>query len=76
MARSLKLTVIAEGVETDAQMSFLKDHGCDQIQGYWFSRPASPEEIASNLTSDICQPLNSYSCGPALRNVFADQGRN
>jgi diguanylate cyclase (GGDEF)-like protein/PAS domain S-box-containing protein len=78
MARSLKLTVIAEGVETDAQMSFLKDHGCDQIQGYWYSRPASPEEIASKLISDICQPLNSvpYSCGPALRNVFADQGRN
>jgi len=52
MARSLKLTVIAEGVETDAQMSFLKDHGCDQIQGYWFSRPTSPEEIVSRLRSE------------------------
>jgi diguanylate cyclase len=78
MARSLKLTVIAEGVETDAQMAFLKDHGCDQIQGYWFSRPASPDEIVIKLRSDLSPRLSSVrdSCGPALRNVFANQGRN
>jgi diguanylate cyclase (GGDEF)-like protein/PAS domain S-box-containing protein len=39
MAHSLGLTVIAEGVETPAQMQFLRDHECDEVQGYWFSRP-------------------------------------
>lgn len=53
MGRSLNLTVIAEGVETEGQMAFLKDHDCDQIQGYWYSKPASPEEIASNLEAQL-----------------------
>ncbi|WP_332851460.1 EAL domain-containing protein [Duganella sp. S19_KUP01_CR8] len=39
MARSLKLNVIAEGVETAAQLAFLRRHHCDEIQGYLFSRP-------------------------------------
>jgi diguanylate cyclase (GGDEF)-like protein/PAS domain S-box-containing protein len=44
MAHSLKLTVIAEGVETMEQLTYLRRHRCDQIQGYLFSRPlAAPE---------------------------------
>ena len=39
MAHSLGLNVIAEGVETEAQLNFLRDHGCDEIQGHWLSRP-------------------------------------
>jgi EAL domain-containing protein (putative c-di-GMP-specific phosphodiesterase class I) len=39
MAHGLGLTVTAEGVETPGQMDFLKKHGCDQFQGYLFSRP-------------------------------------
>jgi diguanylate cyclase (GGDEF)-like protein/PAS domain S-box-containing protein len=45
MAHSLKLTVIAEGVETIEQLSYLRRHRCDQIQGYLFSRPLPPPEM-------------------------------
>ncbi len=39
MAHSLGMTTIAEGVETEAQAEFLRNKGCDAIQGYWYSRP-------------------------------------
>ena len=39
MAHGMQLTVVAEGVETAAQVAFLRVHGCDEIQGYVFSRP-------------------------------------
>lgn len=39
LAHSLRLKVIAEGVETEAQLAYLKRHGCDYMQGYYFSRP-------------------------------------
>lgn len=39
LAHNLKLKVIAEGVETEAQMRYLRRHGCDEIQGYYFSKP-------------------------------------
>jgi diguanylate cyclase (GGDEF)-like protein len=45
MAHTLKLQVIAEGVETQAQLDFLEKHGCDIYQGYLFSRAVPPEEI-------------------------------
>ncbi len=44
MARSLGLNVVAEGVDNDAQMRFLRDHGCDEIQGYWLARPMEAEQ--------------------------------
>jgi diguanylate cyclase (GGDEF)-like protein/PAS domain S-box-containing protein len=49
MAHSLRLKVIAEGVENEAQMSFLRHHRCGEIQGYYFSKPVSAEEAASIL---------------------------
>jgi len=51
MGKSLNLKVIAEGVEDQAQMAFLKAHHCDEIQGYYFGAPVSPEEIAQKLRS-------------------------
>jgi diguanylate cyclase (GGDEF)-like protein len=49
MAQNLRLTVIAEGVETEQQAAFLRRHGCDQAQGYFYGRPVPPAEIAPRL---------------------------
>ena len=49
MAHSLRLNVVAEGVETAEQMRFLRDSHCDEIQGYYFSRPQLAEDIAPLL---------------------------
>jgi CheY-like chemotaxis protein len=52
MAKSLRLKVIAEGVENEAQMSFLRKHRCDEIQGYYFSKPLAIEKVADKLRED------------------------
>jgi diguanylate cyclase (GGDEF)-like protein/PAS domain S-box-containing protein len=57
MAKSLKLKVIAEGVENEAQMSFLRTQHCDEIQGYYFSRPLSPEQAADKLRNSAVNAL-------------------
>ncbi|WP_297447090.1 EAL domain-containing protein [Acidiferrobacter sp.] len=49
LAHSLHLTVIAEGVETEAQRSFLRERGCDHYQGYYFSKPRPAPEVAALL---------------------------
>jgi EAL domain-containing protein (putative c-di-GMP-specific phosphodiesterase class I) len=52
MAKSLNLNVIAEGVENEAQMSFLRAHQCDEIQVYYFSQPLAVDEIADKLRGE------------------------
>jgi diguanylate cyclase (GGDEF)-like protein len=49
MAQNLHLTVIAEGVETEQQAAFLRRHGCDQAQGYFFGRPVAAEKMVERL---------------------------
>jgi diguanylate cyclase (GGDEF)-like protein/PAS domain S-box-containing protein len=55
MAKSLHLQVIAEGVENEAQMSFLRTHQCDEIQGYYFSKPLTADKVADKLRGDSPQ---------------------
>jgi diguanylate cyclase (GGDEF)-like protein/PAS domain S-box-containing protein len=56
MAKSLNLKVIAEGVEDEAQMSFLRAHQCDEIQGYYFSRSLTVDKVADKLRGDSPEP--------------------
>ena len=49
MAHNLRFTVVAEGVETEQQVAFLRLHDCDQAQGYHFGRPASAAQNAAWL---------------------------
>ena len=51
LAKNLNLKVIAEGVETQEQTNYLKAHGCDQIQGYYFSKPLPCNETRALLAS-------------------------
>jgi EAL domain-containing protein (putative c-di-GMP-specific phosphodiesterase class I) len=53
MARNLGLRVIAEGVETQEELTFLRNHLCDEAQGYFFSRPAPPQQFASLLSAGL-----------------------
>ena len=49
MAHSLGMKVVAEGVETAEQLAFLRQHGCDECQGYYFSRPLPALDVAEKL---------------------------
>lgn len=46
MAKALSLAVVAEGVETEQQVDFLRQQGCDMVQGYFYSKPLPSEEFA------------------------------
>ena len=53
MARSLRLRVVAEGVETLEELAFLRVHQCDEAQGYYFSKPVVPRQFAELLKSGL-----------------------
>ncbi|MCR4304672.1 MAG: GGDEF domain-containing phosphodiesterase, partial [Gallionella sp.] len=61
MAHSLRMMAVAEGVETREQMEFLRAHECDQMQGYYFSRPLTAEAFAQLLSSNRCLGAESGS---------------
>ncbi len=55
MGKSLSLTVVAEGVETLEQQTFLREHACNEMQGYYFSKPVAPEQFADLLRTHISE---------------------
>jgi EAL domain-containing protein (putative c-di-GMP-specific phosphodiesterase class I) len=57
MGRSLKHRIIAEGVETLEQLAFLQAHGCDEGQGYYFSRPVVSQQLAKLLETGISRTV-------------------
>jgi diguanylate cyclase (GGDEF)-like protein/PAS domain S-box-containing protein len=56
LAHSLKLRVVAEGVETQAQLDFLREYACDEMQGYLFARPMSAADCARAMAEGWCLP--------------------
>ncbi|MBI4767879.1 MAG: EAL domain-containing protein [Deltaproteobacteria bacterium] len=57
MGKTLSLTVIAEGVETEEQEAFLRSRACDEMQGYYFSKPTPPDQFAELLRTYVPSPL-------------------
>lgn len=57
MAHSLGLSVVAEGVETELQLSFLRNAGCDVMQGFYFAKPCLPEQIEAFLRKPSLQAV-------------------
>jgi EAL domain-containing protein (putative c-di-GMP-specific phosphodiesterase class I) len=55
MAHSLKLAVVAEGVETAEQLAFLQQHGCEVVQGFLFSEPVGAENLGAMLAAQQAQ---------------------
>jgi EAL domain-containing protein (putative c-di-GMP-specific phosphodiesterase class I) len=70
LGKNLNLQVIAEGVESAEQVAYLIAHGCDQIQGFYFSRPESAEKIESMLAS------NKKLVTPSLKPVAISKKRS
>jgi len=66
MARSLKLRVVAEGVETEEELAFLRAHQCDEAQGHYFSRPLLPPQFARLLKTGYQYPLSCSGVAEAV----------
>jgi CheY-like chemotaxis protein len=70
MAHGLRLEVVAEGVETDGQLTLLAQNGCDEIQGYLFSRPVAAAECALMLREEKSLALEKLLPQPYQRTLL------
>jgi diguanylate cyclase (GGDEF)-like protein/PAS domain S-box-containing protein len=73
MGRSLKLRVVAEGVETEAELAFLRAQQCDEAQGYYFSRPVVPEQFEKLFQASSAEPTLSSLAPDQLVDESASQ---
>ena len=76
MARSLKLRVIAEGLETAEQLAFLQNLGCDEAQGFYFSRPVAAADIATSTLSHVARIRSHETTADRSRSLAAGDVRH
>lgn len=87
LGHTLNLNVIAEGVETEQQQAFLRENGCDEMQGYLFSKPVSAQAIEQLLTPQCSCALppgsflspevfHDHHCQHAVQQWLPSQRRN
>lgn len=63
MARKLRLTVVAEGIESEGEAAFLRRHHCDLGQGFLFGRPMGPDRMTERLAAEARQPVTTHQTG-------------
>jgi EAL domain-containing protein (putative c-di-GMP-specific phosphodiesterase class I) len=61
LAHSLRLDVVAEGVETESQLRFLKEQSCDLLQGFYLSKPVPAEQFARDLIANVHPQWEGHS---------------
>jgi EAL domain-containing protein (putative c-di-GMP-specific phosphodiesterase class I) len=71
MARALRLTTIAEGVESLEQLHALRHLGCDLAQGFFFTTPQPPAHITRLLESDRITPMFAYEDELSVRRAMS-----
>lgn len=70
MAHGLNMQVIAEGVETEAQLDLLKHYGCDEAQGYLLAKPTAPGNIPNLASSSLAKPeQDKAKAAPSLPEI-------
>ncbi|CAN7469018.1 EAL domain-containing protein [Pseudoduganella sp. LjRoot289] len=72
LAHGLSLTVVAEGVETEGQLNYLRSIGCDKIQGYLFSRPLAADAMAAMLREQPMLQQGSLEAAPTRTLLLLD----
>jgi EAL domain-containing protein (putative c-di-GMP-specific phosphodiesterase class I) len=79
MGKALGMTVVAEGVETAEQQTFLRDHACDEMQGFLFSKPLPPQQLAELLRPApllVAPPLQPVASAAPEKSTPRSKRRN